>query len=302
MTKKYRKLQNTVLRSFTLLAVVLIIIIGFVVGDRYINGAMGNYQTTAYAYTKSTAELIDGDKIAAYLESGEKDEYYYEILGIMNAYRNNTSIQDFFVFVPLETELVYIWDAVAEGEARDLGDRNAYLDSSREFAFSVYKQDPPEELKMFRDETYGNIATAYSPVFNSNGEPVAIVGVGIYLFDLQENMGQFLGVVLLTILLVISMAIVLCYNFVKKKIVRPINKIRDVSKGMVENLENEESIQATINTRDEIEELFEAFKQMYSDVREYIKKLGAVTAERKTLTVSALSLATDTTIPSVFKG
>ena len=45
MPKKYRKLQNTVLKSFTLLAVVLIIIIGFVVGDRYINGAMGNYQT-----------------------------------------------------------------------------------------------------------------------------------------------------------------------------------------------------------------------------------------------------------------
>ena len=281
MPKKYRKLQNTVLKSFTLLAVVLIIIIGFVVGDRYINGAMGNYQTTAYAYTKSTADLIDGDTIAAYLESGEKDEYYYEILEILNTYRNNTDIREFFVFVPMENEMIYLWDAVAEGEPYDLGARSAYLDSSRDFAFSVYKQDPPETLMMFRDETYGNIATAYSPVFDSNGEPVAIVGVGIYLFDLQENMGQFLGIVLLTILIVISMAIVLCYNFVKKKIVRPINKIRDVSTGMVENLENEGSIEVTIHTRDEIEELFEAFKQMYSDVREYISKLSAVTAEKE---------------------
>ena len=204
MAKKYRKLQNTVLRSFTLLAVVLIIIIGFVVGDRYINGAMGNYQTTAYAYTKSTAELIDGDRIAAYLEGGEKDEYYYEILEILNTYRKNTNIQDFCVFVPFENEMLYVWDAVAEGEARDLGERGSYLDGSRDFAFSVYKQDPSEALMMFRDETYGNIATAYAPIFDSNGEPVAIVGVGIYLFDLQENMGQFLGLVLLTILLVIS--------------------------------------------------------------------------------------------------
>jgi uncharacterized protein YxeA len=86
VTKKYRKLQNTVLRSFTLLAVVLIIIIGFVVGDRYIHGAMDNYQTTAYAYTKSTAELIDGDKIADYLETGEKDEYYYQTLEMLNTY------------------------------------------------------------------------------------------------------------------------------------------------------------------------------------------------------------------------
>ena len=95
MQKKYRKLQNTVLRSFTVLALVLILIIGFVVADRYIHGAMGNYQTTAYSYSKSTAELIDGDKIADYLENGEEDEYYEEILQILNTYRKNTNIRYF---------------------------------------------------------------------------------------------------------------------------------------------------------------------------------------------------------------
>ena len=279
--KKYHKLQNTVLRSFALLAVLLILIIGFVVGDRYINVAMGNYRTTAYAYTKSTADLIDGDSIAQYIESGEKDEYYYEMLEIMRAYRSNTNIRYFYVFVPEENEFVYIWDAAAEGELAELGAREAYRKGSRDFAFSVYKQDPPEELMLFADETYGNIATAYSPIFDSNGEPVALVCVGIYLFDLQANMREFLVVVLLTILIVISMAIVLCYRFVKKRIVSPINKIRDVSKGMVENLENEETIEATIDTKDEIEELFESFKQMYSDVRDYIGELETVTAEKE---------------------
>ena len=279
--KKYHKLQNTVLRSFTVLAVVLILIIAFVVGDRYINGAMGNYRTTAYAYTKSTAELIDGDTIAQYMESGGKDEYYYEILEIMRAYRNDTDIRYFYVFVPGENDFVYIWDAAAEGEIADLGTRGEYRKGSQEFALSVYRQNPPEELKLFADETYGNIATAYSPVFDSNGEPVALVGVGIYLSDLQANMREFLVAVLLTILVVISIAIVLCYRFVKKKIVSPINKIRDVSKGMVENLENEETIDVTIDTGDEIEELFESFKQMYSDIKDYIHKLSAVTAEKE---------------------
>ena len=281
MQKKYHKLQNTVLRSFTILAVFLILIIGFVVGDRYINGAMGNYRTTAYAYTKSTADLIDGDTVAKYLESGEKDEYYYEILEIMRAYRGNTNIRYFYVFVPEDDGFVYVWDAAAEGKPADLGQHGEYRQGSRDFAFSVYKQDPPEELMLFDDETYGSIATAYSPIFDSNGNPVAEVCVGIYLVDLQANMREFLVVVLITILLVISLAILLCYNFVKKKIVKPINKIRDVSKGMVENLENEETIEATVDTKDEIEELFESFKQMYSDVREYIGKLQAVTAEKE---------------------
>ena len=278
---KYHKLQNTVLRSFTLLAVVLILIIGFVVGDRFINVAMGNYRTTAYAYTRSTASLIDGDAVRGYLESGEKDEYYYEILEIMRAYRGDTNMRYFYVFVPDDDDFVYIWDAAEEGEPKDLGDREEYREGSRDFAHSVYKQDAPEELMLFNDATYGSIATAYSPIFDSNGEPVALVCVGIYLFDLQANMREFLVIVLITILLVISMAILLCYNFVKKKIVRPINKIRDVSRGMVENLENEESINATIDTRDEIEELFESFKQMYTDVKSYINELETVTAEKE---------------------
>jgi hypothetical protein len=62
--KKRRKLQNTVLLSFVLLATVLILIISFVVADRYIHGEMENCRKTAYAYTNSAVQLIDGDKIA----------------------------------------------------------------------------------------------------------------------------------------------------------------------------------------------------------------------------------------------
>ena len=111
--RKHHKLQNTVLLSFTILAVVLVLVISLVVGDRYIKGEMENCRTTAYAYTKSAAELIDGDKIAHYLETGEKDEYYYEILDFLNSFRLNTDIQYYYVFVPFENDLVYIWDANA---------------------------------------------------------------------------------------------------------------------------------------------------------------------------------------------
>ena len=91
--KKRQKLQNTVMLSFTILALVLILVIGFVVSDRYIRDEMENCRATAYSYTKSAAELIDGDKLAYYLETGEKDEDYYEILNFLNSFRLNTDIQ-----------------------------------------------------------------------------------------------------------------------------------------------------------------------------------------------------------------
>ena len=67
--RKRHKLQNMVLLCFSALALVLILIISFVVGTQYVDKEMENCKNTAYAYTKSAAELIDGDKIAYYLES-----------------------------------------------------------------------------------------------------------------------------------------------------------------------------------------------------------------------------------------
>ena len=287
--RKHHKLQNTVLLSFTILAVVLVLVISFVVGDRYIRGEMENCRTTAYAYTKSAAELIDGDKIAHYLETEEKDEYYYEILDFLNSFRLNTDIQYYYVFVPFEDDLVYIWDAnalkpgesVEDIESCDLGYREEYMEGGKEATYSIYKQNPPEEIELVNDDKYGYIASAYSPVFNSNGEPVAVVGVDVYMPDLQANMREFLIIVIAAIILVVLAAILMCFFFVKKKIVNPINKIRDTSKRMVENLENEESIDVSVKTGNEIEELFDSFKEMYSDVKDYINKLGAVTAEKE---------------------
>ena len=285
--RKKHKLQNTVLTSFIVLAVVLILIISFVVGDQYIRKETENCRTTAYAYTKSAAELIDGDTIAHYLETEEKDEYYYEILDFLNSFRLNTDIQYFYVFVPFEHDLVYIWDANAlkadetEIDYCELGYREEYMDGGEEVAFSVYKQNPPEEIDLFNDETYGYIATAYSPIFDSKGNPVAIVGVDVFMPDLQANMREFLVVVIAAIMLVVLVAILLCFIFVKRKIVNPINQIRDASKTMVENLENEETIDVTVDTGNEIEELFDSFKQMYGDVKDYIHKLSTVTAEKE---------------------
>ena len=287
--RKHHKLQNTVLLSFTILAVVLVLVISLVVGDRYIKGEMENCRTTAYAYTKSAAELIDGDKIAHYLETEEKDEYYYEILDFLNSFRLNTDIQYYYVFVPFEDDLVYIWDANAlkPGETAEdvdfceLGYREEYMEGGKEATYSIYKQNPPEEIELVNDDKYGYIASAYSPVFDSNGEPVAVVGVDVYMPDLQENMRDFLVVVIAAIFLVVLAAILMCFFFVKRKIVNPINKIRDASKRMVENLENEESIDISVKTGNEIEELFDSFKEMYRDVKDYITQLSSVTAEKE---------------------
>ena len=270
--KKYHKLQNMVLLSFSVLALALIVIISLVVGTKYVDKEMENYKKMAFAYTKSAAELIDGDKIAYYLETGEKDEYYYQILEFLNSFQEKATIQYYYVFVPFENDLVYIWDANMEGNACELGYHEEYMEGGKEATYAIYKQNPPEEISIADDETYGYIASAYSPLFDSTGKPVAVVGVDVQMPNIQKNMAEFLCVVIIALVLVVLCAIILFFFFVKRKIVNPINKLRNVSRSMVENLENEETIQVSIQTGNEIEELFDSFKEMYDDVKDYIKR------------------------------
>ncbi len=286
---KRRKLQHEVIRGFAILGIVLILIISFVVADQYIRKEMGNYRDTAFAYTKSIAEMIDGDKIAHYLESGEKDEYYDEILSYLNTFRYNTEIQYIYVFVPDKDELVYIWDAnvLREGETEldicELGDREEYWsESDKDTIHKIYyDEEQYNELTLSKDEKYGSMASAYSVISDGNGEPVAVVGVDMYMTNLQSDMRQFLNVVPFVIVVIILVAIWLFYSFVKRRIVSPINILRNVSKSMVQNLEKDETIEVSIDTGDEIEELFNSFKQMYSDVKDYIRELSNVTAEKE---------------------
>ena len=201
--KKYHKLQNAVIISFSVLALVLIVVISLVVGVQYVQKEMDNTKNTAFAYTKAVAEYIDGDRIKEYVESGEKDDYYYEILDFLNAYQANSSIQYYYVFVPEEDDLIYVWDADMEEGARELGEHEEYMEGGKEAVAKIYKQNPEEEISLADDDTYGYIASAYSPVFDSTGTPVAAVGVDVSMPNLQNNIIHFLIRVIVAVVFVV---------------------------------------------------------------------------------------------------
>lgn len=51
---------------------------------------------------------------------------------------------------------------------------------------------------------------------------------------------------------------------------------------MVENLENEEPIQISIKTGNEIEELFDSFKLMYDEIKDYIERSVIYNSRKRT--------------------
>lgn len=279
--KRKHSLKKSVMTGIVVLAVILTVGTNLIVGLQYRDRKIEDSSDLAFSYTRAAAEFIDGDSIQRYLETNTKDPYYEEVMEFLNSFQLNTNLKYYYVFVPMENDLIYIWDAEHYEGACSLGYHEEYMVGGKEAVRDVYRTDPIEEISITKDDTYGYIASAYSPVFNSAGEPVAIVGVDLSVPGLNQEIFSFLvnSVVFVAIITFLLSGIYFFYT--KRNILKPIDLLHRAAGRMVENLEEDQVQEIDIRTGDEIEELASAFVQMNLEVKEYIKKLYLVTAEKE---------------------
>lgn len=269
------------LYGLSILAMILIICICLTVGIQYLNEKTSDYKKIAFSYTRTIADYIDGDRVLSYLETNREDDYYRQVQEFLNATQRQSDLKYYYVFVPYEEEIVYVWDADNEEGACPLGYHETYMGYGKEFISQIFRQNPPEKILIVHDEVYGYIASAYTPIFNSSGEPVAVVGVDLSMHGIQKKFFRFLMTIVLSVVGVITLSMGLFYTFIRKNIIIPINQLNKAAKNMVGSLEREDVFQADIHTNDEIEELSDSFLHMSLELREYIRKLSAVTAEKE---------------------
>ena len=270
------------LKSIVIFAVVLIITTGALVCIQYYYNQVNNYSKQAFDFARTAANVIDGDRVLGYVETEEKDDYYYEILNFLNATQYETDLKYYYVFVPYEDDLVYVWDAVNVQGACELGQHEEYMsEESKAATFDVFRQDPPEKISIQKDKTYGHIASAYSPIFNSAGDPVAVVGVDLSIPGFRKAIAMYMLLVVAAIFTITMIALTVFYSSVEKNIIKPISMLTKSTGEMINNLKSDKVIDIDIHTGDEIEELADAVKRMDGDLRDYISRLSAVTAEKE---------------------
>ncbi len=272
------------------------------VGYNYIENEVEQYSDTAYSYAKAAAEFIDGDRILSYAETGEKDEYYDQIMHFLNSIQAQENILYYYVFIPCETDLVYIWDADTLGSACPLGYHEKYLERGKEASLRAMEGNPDTEIIISDNTTYGDIGSVYYPIYNSAGESVALAGVDLSVDDMIENLLYFLRMIIFCIIVVVLISIIFMYMFFNRSFINPMNSLINAARSMVGNLENENDVNIKIKTGDEIEELATSFNQMYVEVKDYIRKLETVTAEKERIGAE-LSVATNiqaSMLPCIF--
>lgn len=284
MPNKKHRLQRVACIGFAIYALVLVLGIGAVVVTQNIISKTKDNHETAFGYTRAAAKFIDGDTIEKYLTTGEKDAYYTEIENYLCANVQNSNLIGLYLAVPRENDIVCLWDA-EKGEKKTvpLGTSisySEYADGTKEFLESVLSNNPPEKIITgHEDGLY--IATAISPIFNSAGEPVAVVAADLSMPDIQKEITSAWLTVILAIIGIVLLSVLSFFAIARKLVIIPIQKLDDAAQNLVHHLEREEAPKLDIKTGNEIEDLADSFLQMYDEVREYIAKLSAITAEKE---------------------
>ena len=306
MKKKGRTtLRKKLLAGMIGFALALFFFTSVFVGFYYYRTEMQEFSDTAYSYARTASNIIDGDRVLRYLDPdgpGE-DEYYMAIMKYLVSARNeNPVMKYFYVFVPHEDDLTYVWDAEGVEGASPLGYTEEYMEGGKEAIDAVFNKDPAQKVLIFNDETYGRISCAYYPIYNSDGEPVAVVGVDLAMEGIERELVLYLLVIIAAISFVSTVMIIIYYFQLNRMLVKPISELNAATKGLVGNLDKNVKFDLNIHTNDEIEELAGTFKKTNADLRKYIKELSAVTAEKERIGAE-LNVATRIQadmLPSIF--
>lgn len=109
--------------------------------------------------------------------------------------REKLGLKYFYVVVPEDEVMYYIWDAGVPGEdgVCDLGDTDAYYGGGNELMHGAFSVDAEQTILITNNEEYGYLASAYVAILNKAGTPVALASVDISMDMIDQQIRQFLG-------------------------------------------------------------------------------------------------------------
>ncbi|MCR5624619.1 MAG: SpoIIE family protein phosphatase [Lachnospiraceae bacterium] len=280
-TKKKKSIQSRFTRGMFIMGILTVLITSVNVGVLLYRDKMNSYSRMAYGYTRSIAEYIDGDTIATYMDTKVKDSYYMEVDKFLDAVQTKSDIEYFYIIIPDGENYIYVWDSVNEHLKSNIGYVEHFSKKEAEHVQKIMNGTYSEKLYITNDSMYGHLGTAYSPIYDSNDEIVAIVAADVDMSMVSVIVALFILFVAICIAIVLTITIVIYYFVTKSTIIVPISKLNRITSTMVKNIDSNEEIELDIHTGDEIEELAESYKKMYYEMREYIDENTKITAERE---------------------
>ncbi|MCR5594003.1 MAG: SpoIIE family protein phosphatase [Saccharofermentans sp.] len=294
------KIRNCL--GLKLLIGIVIMQIVFAAGISYIvafmlrRSNMQRYEDIGISVTSALASAVDlnGDKVSSYIENISDDEdirdrvdaYYEEIQEGLNRYRKEFGVTSIYIAKPEENEdgaggIVYIWDASDEIDYYNIGRWSPCSPGGFQWSMERMNGEAEHGLHTFDDEVYGEVATAASPIYNSDGDAVALVYANFSIEVINETVRNAIVMIIIAIATVTGISSVILYFYIKGNVVTPLKRLTSATSDLTNNLDSDQIYISNIHTGDEIEELSRSFEKMDAELRDYIRQNMQITADKQ---------------------
>ncbi len=237
--------------------------------------AMGyrNYTETTRKHSSAMADMvaetcglvINGDDLQYYKETGLRDSKYYEVWNKLIDYRNtNENIVDLSVVWFDEEGCRYLFDTDLSKEGAFLGDRADYHSEQQYYKADLMKGNEIGQI------VYSNKIESYHSILSSFNIYMGYVVVGISTMDEQRRLFQYMLQLIVSVVFISVVAMAFIVRKFSVEVITPINTLSEAmsnyGKSIEENKDGSSLDKLSIQTGDEIEDLYQSLRKMESDL------------------------------------
>lgn len=304
MPETNKKTNKTIGRSLMIGLTVLILILSFAIGaigfTTYATKVLDRYQVYLSDLLTFAASQIDGDDLEACIESGEKSEMFEQEQKLLDAIKEHYRVDYIYIYKPLNTDDVdNMMNVMAGITSQERAEDEAYYsvelgsltgtDNSAEVAGHFMEGMDSEEVTFFAQDTeeFGHMYTGMTAVRDSSGKPVAMLAADVSIDEIYETRLYYVIIVSVAALILMAISLVLMNFWLKKRVVNPLQRLKDTAGSFVESSRHAETpddlvvTDPDIHTEDEMEALSNSITEMFADMKHYMSDLVNVTKEKE---------------------
>ncbi len=279
---------------------------------QYRDSIYERYNNFAYEICEVARSYVNGDKIASYLETGETDEEYDTMAqNIYNLYRHTTLYENksgIYIFVPdcEEYTCLNVFDVrIIEAEDKsifEIGCVDPIGAEHPENVVGVYLNGERSSDYFIHETKFGYNSSAILPVFDSNGNPTALIVADMPIPYISETLNQYLVTTILLTVIIVAAFMALFISIMKRTVTTPLNVIAEETKAFSQDAKQLSAVLPTIKQKDEIGLLAGSIYHMEKDIQDYVENITSITAEKERIGAE-LNVATQIQsdmLPSIF--
>lgn len=282
--------KGSLSRKITLLCLLMAVVIcagACAVGyAAYRASTFETYNAFAYQVGEIVLTYVDGNRVAGYLETGEKDGAYEDMAAAIRTVFDRMELTSIYLCVPdPETYTVTTIYDVRVHTARDpaqyeLGVVDP-IGSNPQEVVNIYLTGQRSGDYFIRKNNFGYNASAILPVKNDAGRTTALLLVDVPMPFIVRNLNHYLVLTLGVTALLACLVTFLNMSYLKRQVAQPIRLLTMDALDFAENRRGFSEDLLQVRTGDEIQTLALALAQMEMDIVRYIDNLAAVTAEKE---------------------